>query len=250
MKCRYCENGYYPVCSEIKERLPGGYAQYILVTKALIETGAYPLPESISYDESTFIEPLACVVRAQRLARVREGQTVLVMGSGMSGLLQVKLAKAKKCRVIAVDINERKLETAMEFGADLALPAEELNIRLDSGEMEKADVVMLCTSALSAIEQAWKLVDKGGAVVFFAVPDPDKEVVVAVNSLWTSEIRILTSYFCGPPDIIESMELLETGTIEVNDMITHRLPLKDTDKGFALVADGDESIKVIIRPNE
>jgi L-iditol 2-dehydrogenase len=250
MKCRYCENGHFPVCSEIKERLPGGFAQYILVPEALIESGTYLLPENISYDESTFIEPLACVVRAQRLAGVQEHQTVMVLGSGMSGLLHVKLAKAKRCKVIAVDINEKKLDLAKRFGADITMAAKDFSHLVAAGNMNKADVVMVCTSALSAIEQAWNCVDKGGAVVFFAVPDPGKEVVVPVNDLWTSEIRILTSYYCGPPDIVESMELLESGTIEVDDMITHRLPLRDTDKGFALVADGEESIKVIIRPNE
>jgi len=250
MKCRYCKNGNYPVCSEIRERLPGGYAQYILVTKALIETGTYLIPGSISYDESTFIEPLACVVRAQRLAGIREGQTVAIMGSGMSGLLHVKLAKARKCKVIAVDINGKKLETARQFGADVTVQAEDLASQTASGKMGKADVVMLCTSALPAIDQAWELVDKGGAVVFFAVPDPGKEVIVPINDLWMKEIRILTSYYCGPPDIVDSIKLLESGTVRVEDMITHRLPLKDTDRGFALVANGDESIKVIIRPNE
>jgi L-iditol 2-dehydrogenase len=249
-KCRYCENGNYPVCSEIGERLPGGFAQYILVPESLIENGTYLLSENISYDQSTFIEPLACVVRAQRLAQVQENQTVMIMGSGMSGLLHVKLAKKKNCRVIAVDINEKKLKVARQFGADMTMAPEDFTHQMAAGNMEKADVVMLCTSALPAIEQAWKMVDKGGAVIFFAVPDPDKEVVVPVNDLWTSEIRILTSYYCGPPDIVESMELLASGAIEVDDMITHRLPLKDTDKGFALVDDGVESIKVIIRPNE
>jgi len=250
MKCRYCENGNFPVCSNVKERLPGGFAQYILVPEALIENGTYLLSETISYDQSTFIEPLACVVRAQRLAQVRDNQTIMVMGSGMSGLLHVKLAKAKNCRVIAVDINEKKLKVARQFGADMTIAPEDFTHQMAAGNMEKADVVMLCTSALPAIEQAWKMVHKGGAVIFFAVPDPGKEVVVPVNDLWTSEIRILTSYYCGPPDIVESMELLASGTIEVDDMITHRLPLKDTDKGFALVAEGDESIKVIIRSNE
>ena len=250
MKCRYCENGHLPVCSNVKERLPGGFAQFILVPETLIESGTYLLPENISYDQSTFIEPLACVVRAQLLARVRENQTIMVMGSGMSGLLHVKLAKAKNCRVIAVDINEDKLKIARRFGADMALAPEDLSQQAAAGNMEKADVVMLCTSALPAIEQAWKWVDKGGAVVFFAVPDTDKKVIVPVNDLWTREILILTSYYCGPPDIVESMELLANGTIETDDMITHRLPLKDTAKGFAFVADGEESIKVIIRPNE
>ena len=107
---------------------------------------------------------------------------------------------------------------------------------------------MVCASALPAIQQAWKSVDKGGAVVFFAVPGPEKDVVVPLNDFWTKEIRILTAYYCGPNDIRESMRLIETGTIKVEDLITHRLPLEDTAKGFELVASGRDSLKVIIRP--
>ncbi len=112
LKCYYCQNGHYPQCLEVKERLPGGFAEYILVPASLIENGTYLLPDSINYDQGTFIEPLACVVRAQRLARVKKGQTVLVIGCGMSGLLNIKLAGTKGCRIIAADINKTKLEIA------------------------------------------------------------------------------------------------------------------------------------------
>jgi threonine dehydrogenase-like Zn-dependent dehydrogenase len=99
------------------------------------------------------------------------------------------------------------------------------------------------------VEQTWQCVDKGGAVVFFTVPGPDKQVSLPINEFWTREIRIITSYYCGPPDIAEAIQLIETGSIGVDDMITHRLPLKDIAKGFQLVIDGSESIKVIIKPN-
>jgi L-iditol 2-dehydrogenase len=99
------------------------------------------------------------------------------------------------------------------------------------------------------VEQAWATVDKGGAVVFFAVPGPDKTVTFPVNAFWTSEIRILTSYYCGPPDIEESMRLLAAGEIEVESLVTHRLPLEKIDKGFNLVLEGKEAIKVIIEPH-
>lgn len=250
MKCHWCENEQYPVCPNVKERLPGGFAQYVLVPKALVEHGAYHLPDKITLDQSTFIEPLACVVRAQRLAGVRKGRTILVMGSGMSGLLHVKLAKAKGARIGVTDVNPDRLEIAKRCGADLALDATEpVPDRLEIELGKKPDVVVLCTAAMAAVDQAWKSVDKGGVVVFFAVPPPDKPVTIPINDLWTRETSVLTSYYCGPPDIVESMELLETGTIVVDDLITHRLPLNEIEKGFRLVMEGRESIKVIINPN-
>ena len=251
MQCEYCKNGHYPVCNRIKERLPGGFAEYVLVPGTLIEHGTYRLADTLSYEQSTFIEPLACVVRAQRLAGgVHQGQTVMVFGCGMSGLLHIKLAKANNCRVIATDLNARRLELAAGLKADITIDAaENVAERLLYANDRKADVVILCTSAMSAVDQAWKCVDKGGVIVFFAVPGPDTQITVPLNDFWTKEIQILTSYYCGPPDIMDAMELIATRAIKVDDMITHRLPLKDIVRGFQLVLDGKESIKVIIKPN-
>jgi L-iditol 2-dehydrogenase len=250
MQCRYCLNGHYPVCSTIRERLPGGFAEYILVPQTLVRNGTYHLPDAVTYDQSTFIEPLACVVRAQRLAGLRENQTVMVMGCGMSGLLHVKLAKIKGCRIIATDLNPKRLEFAAQLGAEVTINgAENVAELMATASGQKADLVILCTSAISAVEQAWKCVEKGGALIFFAVPDPDKKVTIPINAFWTQEIKILTSYYCGPPDISDSIKLIEAGTISVDDLITHRLPLKDIAEGFRLVIEGRESLKVIINPN-
>jgi L-iditol 2-dehydrogenase len=251
MECDYCREGHYPVCSSVKERMPGGFAEYILVPEAIVKSGIYLLPESFSYDLSTFIEPLACVVRSQRLAGIKEGRTVMVIGCGVSGLLHIKLSKLRGCRVAAFDINLKKLEFASKNGADFTFLAES-NIfdELASHNIEKADAVFLCTSALSAIDLAWKCVDKGGVIIFYAVPAPDKTVTVPINDFWRKEIRIVTSYYCGPPDIEEAIKLIEKKSIELEDMITHRFPLKDIEKGFQTVLDGSESLKVIIRPND
>ena len=251
MKCDYCKNGHYPVCTKIKDRMPGGFAEYVLVPESLVENGTYRLPDNVTFDQSTFIEPLACVVRAQRLAGLKDKQTFMVIGCGMSGLLHIKLAKAKKCRIIATDINEKRLEIAKKFGANFTINAQEdVPERLIAENTKKADVVMLCASALSAVDQAWNCVDKGGVVVFFAVPGPDKVVTVPINDFWTKEMSIITSYYCGPPDIVDAIKLIESGQIKVDDMITHKLSLKDTAKGFQMVMDGHKSLKVVIKPNE
>ncbi|MBW2707562.1 MAG: zinc-dependent dehydrogenase [Deltaproteobacteria bacterium] len=250
MQCDYCKSGHYPACTSIKERLPGGFAEFVLVPNTLIEHGTYRLPDTISYEQSTFIEPLACVVRAQRLAGVQQGQTVMVFGCGMSGLLHIKLAKAKNCPVIATDVNAGRLKLAAMLEADITIDAaENVAERLTGTSDKKADVVILSTSAMSAIDQAWKCVDKGGSIVFFAVPGPDRQISIPLNDFWTKEIKILTSYYCGPPDINDAIDLIESETIKVDDMITHRLPLKDIIRGFQLVLDGKESLKVIINPN-
>ena len=250
MNCNYCNSGHYPVCTNVKERLPGGFAEYVVVPEYLVENGTYLLPDQITYDQSTFIEPLACVVRAQQLAGLHRNQTVMVMGSGMSGLLHVKLAKTKHCRVIATDIRNKKLEFAEKMDADITLDAtENIPQQLVAEKIGLADVVILCTSAVEAVDQAWQCVDKGGVIVFFAVPHPDVKVSIPINYFWTRETRIITSYYCGPPDINTAIKLIETEKIKVDDMITRRLALQDVADGFRMVIAGKESLKVIIHPN-
>jgi L-iditol 2-dehydrogenase len=250
LNCRYCKDGHYPQCTGVKDRLPGGFAEFVLVPETLVECGAYPLPKLISYEQATFIEPLACVVRSQSIAGLKPGQAVLVLGCGMSGLLQVKLAKRQGCRVVATDIDQKKLERATAFGADLVLPAtEDVPQKTKYFFGRKADAVILCTAALPAVEQAWAAVDSGGAVVFFAVPGPEMPVTIPINSFWTREMRVLTSYYCGPPDIEASMRLIAAREIDVDALVTHRLPLADIAEGFRLVIEGKEAIKVIIQPH-
>lgn len=251
LTCYHCRKGHYPVCSNVRDRLPGGFAEYILIPQAIVQQGTYLLPDGLDYDQSTFIEPLACVVRAQRLAELQAGQTLLVMGCGMSGLLHIRLAATSDCGIVAADIKKERLEFAEGCGAKLTLDAaQDLAELLVTRHKKKADVVMLCTASPAAVQQAWKCVDKGGAVVFFAVPDPDCQVVVPINKFWMQEIRILTSYYCGPPDIAIAIELLSSGKIVVNDMISHALPLADIAKGYQLVAEGEGSLKVIIKPHD
>lgn len=251
LKCRYCVKGHTPQCTVVKDRLPGGYAEYILVPRELVLNGSYRLPDNVSYDRATFIEPLACVVRAQRLAAIEAGQILLILGSGMSGLLHVKLAKYKKCTVIATDINKTRLAMAKNLGADHVVDAHsDVPEQLIHANGRKADAVIVTTSAMSAYKQAWDTVDMGGVVVLFAVPGPDKEVVVPVNDFWRKEIRIITSYYCGPSDIEQALDLIANGDIDVDDLITHRLPLKETGKGFKMLLESAESLKIIIKPQE
>jgi L-iditol 2-dehydrogenase len=247
--CYYCLHGHHPQCSQVKERLPGGLAEFILVPEVIVEGGTYLLPDNVTFDESTFIEPLACVIRSQRLAGIEKGQTVLILGGGVSGLLQLQLAKNKECRVAITDVVEKKLLLAKEMGADLALLATDNVLEkmlLFFGK--KADIVVLCTSSLEAIDQAWACLDKGGTIVFFAVPGPEKKVNFPINAFWTQEIKIITSYYCGPADIEEAIRLISERKIEVNRLISHRLPLEETARGYQLILAG-EALKVIIKPS-
>jgi len=251
--CRYCLNDHHTACHTLHKTNfdPGGFAEYIRVPPINVDRGVYLLPDEVSFEDGTFIEPLACVLRGQRLAHIQPGHSVLVMGSGISGLLHVQLARALGVgRVFATDINEYRLKAAQQFGANAVMHAkEDVPARLRQvNENRLADRVIVCTGALPAFTQALQCVDNGGTVLFFAPTDPGVDVPVPIADLWRKEITLMTSYGAGPADIATALELIRAGNVRVQEMITHRLRLEQAGLGFQLVAEAKDSIKVIIEP--
>ena len=253
--CRYCLQGLHTVCETLHTTNydPGGFAEYLRVPPIHVDRGVFLLPEEVSFEDGTFIEPLACVIRGQRLAQLNPGQTVLVLGSGISGLLHIALARTSGAgRIIATDISDHRLDAAKRFGANSVLHAEEdVPARLlQANDKRLADHVIVCTGALSAFRQALQSVDRGGKVLFFAPTEPGVDLPVPVNEFWRNGITLMPSYGASPLDISTAIDLIRAQRVPVHEMITHRLSLAETGRGFQLVAEGGESIKVIIEPQK
>ena len=251
--CRYCLAGHQSVCELLRTTHfdPGGFAEYIRVPQINVERGTLCIPESMTFDEGSFIEPLACVLRAQRFAGVTAGQTILVIGSGISGLLHIQLARARgAARIMATDISAYRLKAAVEFGADAAVEgSEDVAARLrDFNQGRLADVVIVCTGAMPAIQQAIKSIDRGGTLLFFAPTVAGVDVPIPLFDFWRDEISVLTSYAGSGDDLKESLTLIGDRKVNVGAMVTHRLPLAQAEMGFRLTASGQESIKVILDP--
>jgi L-iditol 2-dehydrogenase len=212
----------------------------------------FKLPKNMSYETGTFIEPLGTVVRGQRAAGTKKGDTVLVIGSGITGLLHIMMAKhLGAARIIATDISEYRLEAALKAGADFIInakqdvPAEVKKVN----ENRPADRVIICAGALSAAQQALHCVDKGGTIIFFAVPLPGEKVGIDFTPFWRNDITVKTSYGAAPCDNKEAIKLLASGAIKAGSIITHRLPMDKIAEGFALAASGKDCLKVVIHPN-
>ena len=254
--CHYCLSGHHTVCDTLRQTNfdPGGFAEYVRLPAINVDRGVFLLPDEVSYEEATFIEPLACVLRGQRLASIQPGKSVLVIGSGIAGLLHVMLARALGAgRVIATDIKQYRLEAAQRFGADAAIHAEaDLPARLRQINLGRlADLVIVCTGATSAFTQALKLVERGGTILFFAPTDPGVTIPISINELfWRNDITLTTTYAGSPADHQTALELIRSGAAPVRQMITHRLGLAETGLGFQLVAEAKGSIKVIIEPQK
>jgi L-iditol 2-dehydrogenase len=251
--CKFCLNNQQTLCHTLHSTnfYPGGFAEYLRVPEINVDRGVFVLPNEISYDEGAFIEPLACVVRGLKTAEIKPGQTVLIIGSGISGLLQIKLVKAWRAKkILATDIEEYRLKAAKKFGADVTINAKddvpEQVKKHNDGKL--ADLVIICTGAVSAVKQALKSVESGGTILFFAPTEPGVEIPFPLFDLWNKQITMVSTYAGSPEDINTAIDLIKSKKVDVVDMISHILPLSEAAKGFQLVAKAKDSMKVILKP--
>src|SRR4030042_1065847 len=249
--CQYCMNGYHTLCDTLRTTNfdPGGFAEYLRVPRINVDRGVFLLPKEVSFEDGVFIEPLACVFRGQRLARLRPGEGVFVIGSGISGVLHIALARASGAgRTMASDISEYRLKAAKQFGADETILAREVNpakIReINQGRL--ADLVIVCAGTISAYTQALQSVDRGGTILCFAPLEPGLNFVFPFFDFWHDGITLLSTYGGSPLDITTAIDLIRAQRLPLREMVTHRLPLKETGLGFQLVAGAKGSIKVLI----
>ena len=253
-KCYYCLSGNHTACQTLHTTnyYPGGFSEYIRVPEINVGCGVFLLPQEVSYEDGTFIEPLACVERAQESAGLKAGMSVLILGSGISGLLHLLLARANSAgRVFSTDMNQYRLRRAKEFGADMAIRADadlpEVLRKANQGRL--ADLVIVATSAHSAFSQSLQAVERGGVILFFAPPDPVWNIPVPVNDFWRQGIKIIHSYGASPVNLSLALELIRAKKVAVSKMITHRFKLSEAGFGFKTMVDSKESIKVIIEPD-
>ncbi len=255
--CHHCLTGHQTVCDTLLRGTgfdPGGFCEYLRLPAINVEQGTWKLPAGLDYDQATFMEPLACVLRGQQRAGLRPGMSVLVLGSGLAGLLHVHLAAATGAGLVAAtDLSPYRLEAARRFGADLVLDAgEEVAGRFrELNHNRGPDLVIVCATTESVFTQAMEAVGRGGTILFFAPAMAGVTIPLPVNDLfWRRDVTITTTYAGSPADCVAALELIRRGRVRVAGMISHRLGLADAATGFRLTAEAGESIKVIIRPQE
>ena len=239
--CKFCREDNHTACDTLHSGNydPGGYSQFVRVPRINVDYGVYVLPEQVSYAEGTMIEPLACGIRGLGLIGLREDHTVLILGCGVSGLLNIQLAKLAGARVVATDLNDYRLRKAKEFGADEVVRADQdLNL--------KAERVIICTGAYAAVEQAFRSIDKKGIILLFAIPNRD--IALPIPDFWRHELTVTSSYGAAPVDLAAALDFIAQNKINVRDTITHTLPLQKIQAGFKIVAEAGESLKVVLEP--
>ena len=255
--CDECKRGRMTVCpnqTSMGYQYPGGFAEFMVVPKAVLNVdGLNRIPENLSFAEASVAEPFACVLNGQELARVGEGDDVIVVGSGPIGCLHVRLAKSRGAnRVFLADLNRERLDQA----ADMVKPdaticsGEEDIIQAvkDLTDGRGVDVAITAAAAGVTQEQALQYAARQGRISFFGGLPKDKPVIKCDSNLvHYRELTIVGANGSSPDHNKRALELISTGAVPVADLITHRLPLDGVLEALQIVAAGD-AIKVTIEP--
>jgi L-iditol 2-dehydrogenase len=251
MQCAECARRLWSSCAVWRQNQldPGGFAEYALVKAGSVARDVLPLPASLSDEVATFIEPVACCLRALDKARTGQDDTVLLIGLGAMGLLLGQLATLRGVRaVLGSDPREDRRELAAALGIT-ALPAgSELRATLGGHTADRgADAVIVTPGSAAAIQAGIDAAAPGGRVVCFTPLAPAEPVTLDQTSLYFREIELLQSYSCGPDETRAALELLSGRGIRTAPLVTHRVGLDGV--GAALErAHRAEGIKSIVMP--
>lgn len=253
LRCRACRRGDYVHCATWRRTrlIPGGLAQFAVVPEEIVAGDTLLVPEEVSDEAATFIEPLATVVKSIRRGRLRAGDRILIIGLGVMGLLHVMLARRLGAgEIFAADRVPRRLASAREAGADHVIDVRETppaQVVRDVTAGEGADVVIVGPGSIEAIQAGFEAAAPGGTLVLFTPTEPEARWMLPVHDAYFREVSVVPSYSCGPTDTREALALIRGG-LPVETLVTHRLPLDEAPEGYRLVREAADALKVVVRP--
>ncbi|OLF05575.1 alcohol dehydrogenase [Actinophytocola xinjiangensis] len=255
--CQECTTGHRTVCpnqTSVGYHYDGGFAEYLVVPRAVLAVdGLNRVPDNVGFAEASVAEPLACVLNGQELARVGEGDDVVVVGAGPIGCLHVRLARARGARrVFLVELNRARLDMASALVApDAAICGAETDaveqvLALTGGR--GVDVVITAAASGAAQEDGLRMAARAGRISLFGgLPKDRPTITLDANLVHYRELTVVGANGSSPDHNKRALELIASGRVPVTDLITHRLPLAELPDAIELVASG-RAIKVTIEP--
>jgi L-iditol 2-dehydrogenase len=246
--CHYCLRGSESMCAAFKTSNldPGGFAEYVRVPAPNVRHALFRVPAHLGDEAASFVEPLACCVRAIRRARVQRGDTTVVVGLGSIGCLFVQLLKRSGALVVGCDTLADRVIVAGRLGADAGGPADV--VAQTVGELSGgrgADQVILTGGGAEVLPWAAEMLRDGGAVHCFG--GGAGTIAVSLERLYRRELTISATYSSTPADLVEAFRLISEGAIEVAPLVTHRVPLASLAHGVDLMR-RREALKVYVTP--
>ncbi len=256
-RCAECRRGRMTVCPNQESmgyHYDGGFARFTVVPRKVLDVdGLNRIPDGVSYAEASVVEPMACVLNGQEIARIGAGDDVVVVGAGPIGCLHVRMARARgAARITLIDTNRDRLATAAKLVApDAAVVAADQDPVAAVSELTEgrgADVIIVAAASGAAQEQALKMAARQGRISFFGGLPRDNPIIACDSNLvHYRELTIVGANGSSPAQNAECLRLIARGAVTVDDLITHRIPLDEAIDGFGIVARG-EAIKVTIEP--
>lgn len=253
---RYCVDGLHELSAEVKEiaqAWPGGFAEYLAIPPEAVRLGnVLPVPPDLPDEIAAIVEPGSSVVHAHEKARTHLGDTVLVMGTGPIGCIHLAVARASGAsQVFMCDINDDRLEMAKAFEPDALInnSREDLGARLS--ELTGGTGPTIVITANPAPESqivAVEVVAKGGKVVLFGgLPHDNSCPGVDMNLIHYKNVSLIGISKFAPRHFRMSLDLLSSGQIPGDKLVTHVMPLADFDQGLNLALTG-KAIKAVFKP--
>jgi L-iditol 2-dehydrogenase len=232
---------------------PHGFAEYVQVPEENVIHDAHLLPDHMSFEEGTLVEPMACVVKGIKLSGIQPGDTVAIIGAGLMGLGFAQLARVwGASKIIVFDFSKWRLEKALELGADYSINPNEVDDSLEAlkelNQGRGADSVIVTPNGVKAYEFGIELVGKGSTVHLFSPSEPDETITIRPNDLFFREITLTTTYSCNHIDTHQSLKFLASGRINGKAMITHKWGLHQVAEAISMFFRAEDSIKSIIVP--
>jgi len=253
-QCAECRRGRMTVCPNQESmgyHYDGAFAEYCVVpAKVLAVDGLNRIPDGVGFAEASVAEPLACVLNGQELARVGEGDDVVVIGAGPIGCLHVRLARARgAARVFLADLNADRLAAAAALvHPDATIGESTVDDVLKLTDGRGADVVITAAASGKAQEQGIQMAARQGRISFFGGLPKDNPVIACDSNLvHYRELTIVGANGSSPAHNAQALRLIASGAVPVADLITDRLPLDRALEAFDIVAAG-QAIKVTIEP--
>lgn len=253
--CHYCQREMYTLCRQFKETNldPGGFSEYIRVPELHVKHTMGKLPDSVTFEEGALVEPVACCLHGFESIQVKPGDSLLILGAGQIGCLQVQIARHLLAgQIIVSDINPYRLEQSLQFGADHAVNSKEEDLldtvmRLTNGN--GADHVIISAGIGSLLPQAMECVRRGGTILVFA-PFKKEFVQIPAERFFNDEIKIIGSYSSNPYNYESALQMIQQGIIQADKMVTHRFPLSQLHEAIRCAHDPNEKVlKVLITPS-
>ena len=252
--CHYCRHGNNTMCDYYQKSNinPCGLAdKFIVPSWNVSHGGVLKLPDNLTFEQASLIEPLACCIRALNKIQFQKGDDFIIFGAGPAGLMLINLIRIYGGgKIFMLDINDFRLKFCKKFNSDVIIINPRIEdfsqIIKDNTNNRGVDISIVATSSLIALSNAFEITRKGGQIILFGVPPKDSQFPLDISKFYSNEFSIVPSYAASEVETNQALKLLTEKRINLDFLITHKFKLESSSKAFLCAYEAKDCMKVII----